>query len=100
MKRSRVVDREHLERVKGMACIICGAWPPSDAHHIRTRPDGQHYGTGQKAGDDETIPLCNAHHQTGPDAYHAGPRTFTARFGDEMVLLERTLAILDLGSLE
>lgn len=87
-------DRAHLERVKQLPCIVCGRPGPSDAHHVRTRPDGQGYGMGQKASDQETIPLCKAHHQDGPEAFHSGPRTFRQRFGDERELLTRTLEML------
>jgi hypothetical protein len=27
-------ERQHVERVKGLPCAVCGAHPPSDAHEI------------------------------------------------------------------
>ncbi len=93
-RRVRIIDREHLERVKALPCIVCGRMGPSDAHHVRVGPDGRHYGMGQKADDTETIPLCKLHHQYGDASYHAGPRTFVERYGHERMLLEKTLALL------
>lgn len=46
-------ERAHLERVKSLHCAVCGAEPPSEAHHLE---QGQQY---------TTIPLCKDCH-TGP----------------------------------
>uniref|UniRef100_UPI003F664E93 DUF968 domain-containing protein n=1 Tax=Klebsiella aerogenes TaxID=548 RepID=UPI003F664E93 len=53
-------------------------------HHIRT---GQ--GTGQRADDFHTIPLCPPHHQfygVGV-SYHDCPKTWESRYGTETELL-------------
>lgn len=69
---------DHMCRVKGLPCIICGAPPPSDAHHcIHDR-----YGT-RKASDFEVIPLCKAHHQDGPEAIHNGKETWRKKHGPD-----------------
>ncbi len=69
---------EHLARVKALPCVICGAPPPSDAHHcIHDR-----FGT-LKASDYETIPLCKAHHQWGAEAIHAGKATWREKWGPD-----------------
>ena len=94
IKPEREVDLAHLARVKSLPCIACGAPPPSCAHHIRTRPDGQTYGAGQRASDLETIPLCRNCHTDGPQAFHNGPRSFRERHGSERDLLAATLAML------
>lgn len=92
MKRRQNPD--HLRRVRALPCIVCGRGP-CHAHHIKTRPDGQKLGVGQKNHDDQTIPLCLEHHTVGPEAFHNGPGTFRERFGSELDLLERTRQMLD-----
>lgn len=53
----RLVDKKHLQRICTLPCMICGG--EAIAHHLlRT---GSH-SMGRKAGDDEAVPLCNAHH--------------------------------------
>lgn len=47
-------ERAHLERVKELACSVCGEPGPSEAHHLE---QGQQY---------TTIPLCRD--------CHSGPR--------------------------
>lgn len=88
IKPRRVQSKIHLAMVAALPCIVCGA-RPVEVHHIRNG-----YGMGQRASDLETIPLCPGHHRTGPDAFHAGPRTFEARFGTERELLARVVAML------
>jgi len=53
-----------MARVKELPCVICHS-TPCDAHHVF---HGR-YGS-RKASDFDTIPLCKAHHQIGPDAIH------------------------------
>ena len=66
----------YMMAVKALPCAICGAPPPSDAHHcIHDR-----HGTS-KASDFDTIPLCKAHHQIGPDAIHNGKETWREKYG-------------------
>lgn len=69
-------NRSHLRAVKSLPCIICGAPPPSDAHHcIHDR-----YGM-QRVADECTIPLCKKHHQDGPDAIHNGKQSWREKYG-------------------
>lgn len=78
-------ERDHLAKVKALPCIICGSMP-CDAHHIR-----EGYGMSQRANDFETIPLCKAHHQYGPEAIHSmGTKAWRAKYGSELELLART----------
>jgi hypothetical protein len=75
---SREHDREYMQRVRGLACIVrhmlpdsadgwtCDGWE-MHAHHAGER------GLGQKCSDYETVPLCMVHHRdyhdcTGPFA--------------------------------
>ena len=85
IKPRRKKDPAHLARVASLPCCVCGV-SPVEVHHIRSG-----MGMGQRAGDDETIPLCPWHHRTGPVAFHAGPRVFQAAFGSERELLARTM---------
>lgn len=93
IKPGRVEDPKHLARVRSLPCVVCGAAPPNEAHHPR---EGQ--GMGQKAGDYQAISLCPACHRTGPNAFHAGPREFSRRFGSHRELLEKVVvALLGMG---
>lgn len=89
IKPEREEDPEHLARVRSLPCVVCGAPPPSEAHHPR---EGQ--GMGQKADDRLAISLCASCHRTGPHAFHAGPREFAARFGSHQDLLARVVVAL------
>lgn len=81
----------HLERVASLGCVVCrnlGYGPsPAEIHHPR---DGQ--GMGQRADDEDGIPLCAPHHRTGGYgvAFHAGQRIWERQFGTEAELLEQT----------
>ncbi len=90
IKPGRVEDPAHLDQVRNLPCCICGTWP-SEAHHIR---DGQ-VGTGQKAGDDEAIPLCPWCHRIRGDSFHAlGTTAWEAKFGAQRHHLTLTRARL------
>lgn len=81
----RITSKAHIERIKHMDCILCGAAGPSDAHHIRT---GQ--GMGQRADDVLAVPLCKACHQ-GPHGIHGDRAMLRINKVDEMDLLAMTL---------
>lgn len=89
----------HMGRVKELGCICCRhlglGWVPAEAHHIR---DG--YGAGERALDEETIPLCPWHHREGPmgEAFHAGEREWVKRHGTERELLAETRRDLGLAA--
>jgi hypothetical protein len=85
-----------------MGCIACEIkglqqTSPTEAHHIRRRPDGQSYGTSQKAGDREAIPLCYEHHWNGVGSIYTR-KQFEAEFGNERELLAMTLKRLGIES--
>lgn len=90
IKLGRVEEPDHLDLVRALGCVICGA-RPAEAHHVRIG-----VGMGQKAGDDETIGLCAVHHRTGGFgvAYHAGPREWERMHGAQREHLARVLVIL------
>lgn len=77
-------ERNHLERVARLGCIICGG--DAEIHHIRTG-----CGMSQRASNYHVIPLCAFHHRQGPfgDAIHNGHKTFEQRYGTEIELLEQ-----------
>lgn len=83
-------NRARLARVKSLPCVICGAPPPSDAHHVICDRYGQH-----RASDEETIPLCKAHHQDGPDAIHNGKESWVAKYGPDHGYLPEVNRILN-----
>ena len=80
-----------MARVKMLPCVICGAAPPSDAHHIIC----DRYGT-TKSSDFETIPLCKRHHQVGPDAIHNGKASWVEKYGPDHSYLDMVKAQLDI----
>ena len=59
-KDNPVRSRKYLDWVKEQDCIICGA-PSDDPHHIIGMGEG---GTGTKACDLLTMPVCREHHNT------------------------------------
>ncbi len=71
-------DPERMHRVKQLPCVICGAPPPSDAHHCISGRYSQ-----RKAPDSMTVPLCKRHHQEGPDAIHNDKAGWEARYGKD-----------------
>ena len=89
IKPKRKTDRDRLARVAMLPCCVCGHWPV-EVHHLRAN-----VGTGQRAGDNETIPLCRWHHREGPQAFHQGPRIFQELYGTELELLEKTNLLLE-----
>jgi hypothetical protein len=79
----------YLKWVKAQPCQCCGM-PADDAHHLTGYGQG---GTGTKAHDSLTIPLCRRHH----DELHRDLRTFENNHGSqpEMIinLLDRAFAL-------
>jgi hypothetical protein len=78
-----------LERIRSLGCIVRGCESPANAHHIR---EGQ--GTGQKAADDEAIPLCHYHHQGAEGIHTLGTRSWQEKYGNERDLLFLTRSLL------
>ncbi len=83
-----IEETTHLSRVAALGCIVCrkitGKYVPAEIHHIRS-------GTGMalRAHYSRTLPLCPRHHRTGSygEAYHAGAKVWTFKFGSEEELL-------------
>lgn len=92
--------KEHLTKVATLGCIACRIDGIQDAvaeiHHLRETA-----GMGQRANDDEVLPLCPAHHRgtmhrPGRDGHvpsiHLDRLAFIAEYGTEMELLDRVQA--------
>lgn len=74
----------YMRAVKQLPCAVCASPPPSDAHHcIHDRH------SSAKRSDYDTIPLCKAHHQNGPDAIHNGPKTWREKYGPDHSYIDR-----------
>ncbi len=71
--------REHLFRVKSVACSVCDAPPPSTAHHIR---QGDHF---------TTVALCPDCHQGAFNGIHGQQRIWRVRKLDELSALNITI---------
>ncbi len=96
-KRATKAERDHMERVAALGCIVCrehyGGATPAGIHHLRGHPWS---GGGQRASHYDVIPLCGRHHQTGGYgvAYHAGAQAWEERFGTQGELLARVQELL------
>ena len=80
----------YMGAVKQLPCCICGAPPPSDAHHTICG----RYGS-RKTSDFDTIPLCKEHHQDGPDAIHNGKSSWVEKYGPDTNYIESTKRLVE-----
>lgn len=65
-KRPRKESKDHLRRLRGLPCCICGVEGRTEAAHIRMGSQQfgkRETGTGEKSDDCWTVPLCNEHHR-------------------------------------
>ena len=94
-KQASKEERRHMTRVAELGCIVCRneghGWSAAEVHHIRHQ-----IGAGRRSSHFQTIGLCSAHHRLGNHgvALHAGKRTWEARYGTELELLEQTRELL------
>lgn len=82
-KLKRWESTKYLQWVKSQPCCVCGA-TADDAHHIIGYGQG---GTGTKAHDLFTIPLCRVHHSE----LHKDPKGWEQENGRQLVLLFKFL---------
>ena len=86
----------YMGRVKQLPCCVCGAPPPSDAHHCKDKPPTwlewiyEILPWGRKSGPKDTIPLCKPHHQHYPEAYHISPASWNEANGPDYGYIEQT----------
>jgi hypothetical protein len=72
-------ERQHLSKVKSLPCGVCGAAPPSDAHHII---QGLQY---------LTIPLCRDCHIGGHNGIHGRKSIWNVLKKTEQTVLNETI---------
>lgn len=72
-------ESAHLQAVKGLACVICNAPPPSDAHHIK---QGNHF---------TCVALCKDCHQGSFNGIHGQKRMWNVMKMDENDALNETI---------
>jgi hypothetical protein len=72
-------EREHLAKIKEMACGVCDAAAPSDAHHIVQHEQYL------------CIPLCKDCHQGLFNGIHGQARIWSVYKKTEMSVLNETL---------
>lgn len=81
-------DKDRYAALAQLGCMICGAEP--QIHHVLKQK-----GMGRKNGNDMTYSLCFKHH-TGNEGIHTiGRKTWEAKYGMEMVLLEKANLMLE-----
>ena len=72
-------ESTHIERIKGMGCVVCNAPGPSDAHEIK---QGQWF---------TSIPLCKDCHQGSHNGIHGQARIWSVMKMDELSALNETI---------
>lgn len=73
------LDKKYLMTIKNLPCGVCGAYGPSDAHHIK---QGLHY---------TCIPLCRDCHQGSHNGIHGRMSIWNALKKNEMIVLDETI---------
>lgn len=77
--RLSTADRLHLARVKELACSVCDAPGPSEAHHVK---QGQQY---------TAVALCPSCHRGQVLGLHGQKRMWAVRKMDELDALAITI---------
>lgn len=72
-------ERAHVARVKELACSVCDAPGPSDAHHIE---QGNHW---------TVVALCKECHQGPVMGWHGQRRAWAVRKMGELDALAKTI---------
>ena len=75
-------ERAHVRRVKELACAVCGASGPSEAHHIEQH---QQY---------TVIPLCTDCHRGNKNGLHGERAMWRVMRKTEMSCLNETIRTL------
>lgn len=83
-KRITQAEREHIARVKEMACVVCGQSGPSEAHHIK---QDSHW---------HTVPLCKGCHTGTHNGIHGCKAMWHIMKMDEVDALAKTIEALSL----
>ena len=72
-------EREHLARVKELACSVCDQPGPSEAHHVK---QGQQY---------TAVALCESCHRGALMGLHGQRRMWAIKKMDELAALNVTV---------
>ena len=72
-------ERRHIETIKGMACVVCDARPPSDCHEIA---QGQWF---------SSIPLCRDCHMGSHNGIHGRKAIWHVKKWGEIDALAETV---------
>ncbi|MEM7529074.1 MAG: hypothetical protein AAF416_15595 [Pseudomonadota bacterium] len=76
------LERQHLDAVASLGCIVCGN-PEAQIHH---RISGRY--SQRRVNHFETMPLCREHH----DLLHKNAERFEEEHGTEWELIGKTYA--------
>jgi hypothetical protein len=74
-RKGLVLDESYLAFIRKLPCVVCGSLKWIEAAHVGAR------GLSQRCSDRQTLPLCPAHHRTGPQAAHVLGRKFWTVWG-------------------
>ena len=94
LTRGRTTDAGHLALIRQLPCLKCGLDPCGEAAHVRMNSAafGKRQALGPKPGDEWTVPLCRACHQSDPDAQHrVGELAFWSAIGINPLIVARDL---------
>ena len=85
-KRATKAEREHMDAVAALGCIICKM--PAHVHHLPVQ--------GGQKDNFRVIPLCPLHHTHGNVgvAVHSGRKSFEKNYDTENELLIRVNRLL------
>jgi hypothetical protein len=72
-------EKRHIERIKEMDCVVCGAHGPSDCHELE---QGLWFAS---------IPLCKDCHQGSLNGIHGQKRIWNVKKLDELSALALTV---------
>lgn len=81
-KAPTVAEKLHIERIKSMPCIVCGASGPSDCHEIK---QGQWF---------SSFPLCRDCHLGSHNGIHGRKAIWKVKKMDELDALAKTVEAL------
>lgn len=85
-KAKRLTNPRHLMLVRELPCCVCMVEGLTVPHHLLR---GVVRGVSLKAGDDQVLPLCGAHHNNSNDSVHLShldePEWFATKGIDEPV---------------
>ena len=75
-------ERAHIERVKGLHCMVCGTHGPSEVHEIK---QGQWF---------TSVPLCPDCHRGSLNGIHGQRNMWKVMRMDELDVLAKTVEAL------